>query len=501
MNPLFGLEPLDFIFLIIVPLVLLIVGLSSIVIHNGRRRRDLAIVAELSERIAGFRGRTMDNRPALEELIAEHPDGAVEQALSRLLREADLKYENRWLPPLEHELRAELLPEFAVMVERRMKLIPAFLAAGLLSSFVLFLAGKTESLAPAAWLPTAVAVLLSVIFLLSDKQGESRSKAAMATLMSSLAGAFPVFNDRAGVALLVEDLLSHESSMQRAFNDFNETARYLADAEFSAGIEKSVRQVMSQEISPPIKDSAKLLHELSERLIGEQREGMRNLAGEFSQAVAAELKSELNPIATELCQLSELIADTREFIHDSVAVLETSRQQNIGLNQELTESLRLMTVAKNDLANEMNEISANLEIISRTTEKMAAIYAGEEARLADRIKQLSSSMNSAFNTLVQALESSGKSLELAATVRSDQEGQNQALVASLEAVSNELNVVAESLSHSSQNFTRESGEYVNQTLQSFDSGLAEVVERLIFTASAIRDAVDALPVALRPNRE
>ena len=68
-------------------------------------------------------------------------------------------------------------------------------------------------------------------------------------------------------------------------------------------------------------------------------------------------------------------------------------------------------------------------------------------------------------------------------------------------VISELKEISETLRLSSKNFTQESAVYVNQTLKSFDQGLAEVVERLIFTASAIRDAVDALPVALRPGKK
>lgn len=502
MNPIFGLESSVFILLIIVPILIFALGLTLIILNRGKRKNELASIYELSEIIAQFSARSMNNSLALEELIAERPDAPLEQALARLLAESELKYEKRWLPPLEHELRLELLPEYKKAAGRRVKVVGALLLLGILTSFALFLGVKSTEVASAAfWLPTAVSVFLSAFYLILEKDADQQSEFALEEFKAAVSRVFPVFNDRAGVALLVEDLLEHEKSIQESFNDFKESARYLADAEFSEGIQKSVKAVMSEEISPPIRDSARLLHELSDRLISEQESGMQKLAGEFSKAVAQELKTELSPIASELHHLAALIGDTREFIHDSVAVLESSRQENIKLNQELSESLRLMTVAKNDLANEMNEISANLEIISRTTEKMAAIYAGEEARLADRIKQLSASLNSAFNTLVEALESSGKSLELAATVRVDQHEQNRALVENLDALRAEMSQISDSLSQSSKDFTHESSEYVNQTLKNFDSGLAEVVERLIFTASAIRDAVDALPVALRPNKD
>ena len=84
----------------------------------------------------------------------------------------------------------------------------------------------------------------------------------------------------------------------------------------------------------------------------------------------------------------------------------------------------------------------------------------------------------------------------------DEQGrQNDDLHERLSNLISELKEISETLRLSSKNFTQESAVYVNQTLKSFDQGLAEVVERLIFTASAIRDAVDALPVALRPGKK
>ncbi len=497
-----GLEPQFFLLFLVVPVLLLIFALYLLWSYGQRQRRELAQIFEATDLITQFSGRSMNNRLALSELIEAQPEGEVEGALQRLLDESELKYNDRWLPPPEQELKAEIFRDYLRRQRSLARLIPLLIVVAMLASALLFLLLPQGRIPTAAyWLPLVLGLVLAGSLIYSDRQYRRELESELEGLSYALGRAFPVFNDRAGVALLVDDLLAHENKLDESFQSFNETARYLANSEFAGGIQKAVREVMSSEISPPIRDSAKLMQELSKRLISEQEEGMSRLAGQFAQSVAEKLSTELRPISTQLAEINSLIAATREFIHDSVAVLETSRQQNISLNNELTESLRLMTEAKNDLANEMSEISGNLEVITGTTEKMAAIYAGEEARLSARMAELSDSMRSAFRTLSEALAANGKSIELATSVKTEQAEQNTRLLAHLQSLNEEINTLAENLAHSSRDFTQESSSYVNKTLQEFDSGLAEVVERLIFTASAIRDAVEALPVALRPNKD
>lgn len=160
-----------------------------------------------------------------------------------------------------------------------------------------------------------------------------------------------------------------------------------------------------------------------------------------------------------------------------------------------------MGQAKNDLANEMLELSDNIRVVSESSKAMSKTYAGEEYGLSEKIKQLAISMESSTTVLSQNLQGSSEILQLIHEMQDEQGRQNDDLHERLSNLISELKEISETLRLSSKNFTQESASYVNQTLKSFDQGLAEVVERLIFTASAIRDAVDALPVALRPGKK
>ena len=60
-----------------------------------------------------------------------------------------------------------------------------------------------------------------------------------------------------------------------------------------------------------------------------------------------------------------------------------------------------------------------------------------------------------------------------------------------------LEEMTRSIEKTSTDFTEKSSAYVQSTLQDYDSGLAEVIERLSFTTAEIREAIDSLPASIR----
>ena len=180
-------------------------------------------------------------------------------------------------------------------------------------------------------------------------------------------------------------------------------------------------------------------------------------------------------------------------------VLNASRDENIKLNEQILDSVGLMTVAKNDRTTEMAGLCDNTERLSLSTEKIASLYAGEEQSLAERINHLSDTLNHYSNLLNQSLTESARSLELASGFSQTQQAKAGEYSRKLDEQIQALLSIRDTLRQGTENFTVESDEYVQRTLDSLDAGLAEVVERLMFTTAAIREAVDALPVALRPS--
>jgi methyl-accepting chemotaxis protein len=213
------------------------------------------------------------------------------------------------------------------------------------------------------------------------------------------------------------------------------------------------------------------------------------------------LEDHLRPLNTHLGKLNELIAETEAYVGVSVQTLETSREQNIALNQEISEALRLMTLAKNDLANEMLDIRDYLEKIGDSTNRLARLYQGEDRSLSLHISNLANQISVFSDRLNASITESASALEQAAEMTKKQEEYGTGLLAHLDRQVQQLSEINRTIQDNTTHFTTESAQFVHQTLSEYDAGLGEVIERLSFVVAEIRDAIDGLPVALRLRGE
>lgn len=492
------------VFAIVLPFLLLIITL--IYMHRfGKLRRRLAPrVDEMQKAFTQIEDCDMKNLPEVDRIIEEFGQADLSEMWQSLKEDSLKRYNGRWLPPLEPVIDREHLCPTEIVTSLSLKPALTVASVGIFGAVLLYIYihGASLNFFPGlALIPLAAGLLLASYLANSSRDLGRELDLLYGDLRISIARALPVYNSNAGTALLIDELNAHENHLGAELERFHQTARKMAESDFSQGICESVRQIMQREVTPPLQTAASTLGDLARNLDRRQMTGMENLARQFSAEVSRSLAEQLNPLREELHALNDLMGSTRSYVEGSVKVLESSREENISLNRDITESLQLMTLAKNDLANEMAELSDNIRIISSTTEKMTSAYAGEEASLSEKIKQLSISLEQSLGVLSRGLQGSTAALQLVSELKSDQQKQHEEFSARLQHTIDELNEISETMRISSKNFTQESAAYVNQTLKSFDNGLAEVVERLIFTASAIRDAVDALPVALRPGKD
>lgn len=486
------------------PLVLVICGFIYQRKISAARAALADATEELSSHLEKMENCSMEHLPDVTEAIEALGQKRLSSAWQALKRASVLRYGGRWMPPLD----GLSISENFISAEARSALSysPSITIAslGLLSALFLYLFITISALGfqPAlALIPLVFACIIAAVLANGSFELRHELLQAQQGFRTQICEVLPVYDDNRGAALLVESLAEHEQRVNESFRDFQGIAQKMADADFGSGIYKAVSRIMKDEISPPIRQSANVLADLATHLDQRQMQGMESLAGTFSASVAASLARELNPLKMELDRLNHVMADTQSFVQSSINVLQTSRDENIALNKDIRDSLLLMGQAKNDLANEMLELSDNIRVVSESSKAMSKTYAGEEYGLSEKIKQLAISMESSTTVLSQNLQGSSEILQLIHEMQDEQGRQNDDLHERLSNLISELKEISETLRLSSKNFTQESASYVNQTLKSFDQGLAEVVERLIFTASAIRDAVDALPVALRPGKK
>jgi ABC-type transporter Mla subunit MlaD len=138
-------------------------------------------------------------------------------------------------------------------------------------------------------------------------------------------------------------------------------------------------------------------------------------------------------------------------------------------------------------------------LLAQTSERLTAQQSGHETTLAAILDELGGKLDKHSGQLGNSLEESARAAAIAEDLSARQQESARAVMELLTRQNNELIQTSEQLHTQIDHFTSSSEKYVDRTLQNFDHGLAELVERMSYTVSEIRDAVDALPGALRQN--
>lgn len=500
------------IFILAMPLFLLAFCLFAIgqTVKAGHRSAEqLLELEDIIEHAPHPQAKDTDKISARIDYLeqTEVKDPLLCSALTDLVHRSQDYHNNCWLyDPASRLNESDLLTthENHIIKGLYRKII---LLLGLLSTaaaaFSLFLVPKENFNTVVSLLLSSLvtAATLSYLLKLITQSVRDKINSRIMQMNRALLDNYPVFTEQIGLAKLSGRMFEYEQTIKDNLTEFEQTARKLVEGEFAQGINHSVRQIMSEEVSPPIIKAADTLSLLATDLTERQEKGMADLAAQFSAVVTGYLEDHLRPLNTHLGKLNELIAETEAYVGVSVQTLETSREQNIALNQEISEALRLMTLAKNDLANEMLDIRDYLEKIGDSTNRLARLYQGEDRSLSLHISNLANQISVFSDRLNASITESASALEQAAEMTKKQEEYGTGLLAHLDRQVQQLSEINRTIQDNTTHFTTESAQFVHQTLSEYDAGLGEVIERLSFVVAEIRDAIDGLPVALRLRGE
>jgi archaellum component FlaC len=201
------------------------------------------------------------------------------------------------------------------------------------------------------------------------------------------------------------------------------------------------------------------------------------------------LRTALGQTVRETARLHDQAIGETTRLHDQ-AVSDMARLHDQALSestrfhdQTVSESTRLhdQVVSESSILHDqaVSETAHLLDQIRQVAAGQQEASANYLAVLQEQVLQLGNGLQTRLAELLTAIR--GETREIS--------GQTTQLYSQ----THELNQMLEqALDH----FTRTSSQYVEKTLHQFDQGLAEVIERLAFTTTEIRDAVDALPAAL-----
>ena len=531
-----GLHILHWLISALLPVLLLGMAFYYWIVTHRVQNRSIAAVSQLSLQIDRLTGRTIDNLPAAASLFRQFAPESFSQAFERMQADCDDLYQERWLPDPRHYLNADTLLTPSGRNSLSWRPAASLLAAGLLGGMVSVLVQQiippphAEMALALIMLPLITGTALSILMAAQSRYIRSLLDHQLQALDVSIGRSLPVFNDQSGVASLVDSFLEYDRQMKDSLENFSTTAAKLGDSDMVDGIRRSIEQVLTESVAPPIQQSAAMLGRLATELTNRQENGMQDLAARFATALSSELAAHMQPVNKEIAQMGSLMTDVRNYIEYAMRALETVRQQSQVLLDDTRTSIQQSGEVRASMAADFTRMDDQIRQITESTSQMAALYQGNEQNLAGSLQtfgvQLDQNSRKLGDLVHEAIQSSTEA-RLSAEGQQIHAGQYLAAMQNqidqltgqlgkdlnrlIEQIRLETGSIAlhtadigarlgqldGTLRKTLDDFTRSSGQYVQETLGQFDTGLAEIVERLGETALEIQNAVDDLPSALR----
>ncbi len=503
-------------------------------------KRVSKALSYLTEDVNDLPGYSAANIDALAALATAADCEALSEGITCLRRDAIELHDGKWLPDPAPVLAPDNL--LTPLQENSLSLRPA------VSVFLIGLAATLASLITQINLPLPAGALnllftfapvtvglaggLLLALLAVQRRGKLRHRASQ--LNAAINRRVPTLGSQTGLAALVNAFLESDRQMAASLDSFNQTTSRIAESEMAAGIQHSVERVLMETVAPTIAEANQAVTTLAADVVNRQDKGMQDMAVRFASALSEELASHLEPIYSELSKLTPLMSDVKQYVDVALRSLQTARTEADTLARQTEASIGVLAQAREAFSQDSSAMSSEISRLAEATASMANVYAGNEQSLTSTVNELNQQMSSYAQALAGLVAESSRALreaQIAAQNQSKTSGQyiadmNTQVSRLTEGLQQEIGLLLQQmrqetgqltlqstginqrfqelnalLDQTGQQFAQASTRYVADTLQSFDDGLAEVVSRLANAANEIRDAVDALPQALRGNND
>lgn len=534
------LHPLYWLVSFALPLLLLLITLIALILAARSRRQIEKAAITLDQELSGLKNRDINNLPKLIPVFEQLPQTSLRRQLLRMTEDSQILHEGRWLAdPSDYLQFRQILPSGG-SGSLSARLPATLLSVGLLDSLAALLLTRQYTIPQVFSLPVLVltplitALALSLLLFATTREQRLRLQDHIQSVCRQIGLAVPVFGHQAGLSLLIDQFMRYDHSMHNSIQTFTATAERLAESDMAEGIQHSVEKVLLESVAPSIRESTAVLHTLSDELIKRQENGMQDLAARFAEALSAEIAAHLHPVNREISQMTSLMRDVKNYVDYAMRALENVRQESDQLLKDTQSSLQQMADARTALSEDFSAARGYLDRLSTTSERLAELQDSQENGLSATLQTLSDQLSRHSETLheqIQAATTAMQAAQQSADHQSDtadrqtrqlgdqidqlNSGLTQTIEQLLQQVSHESGAVAahaaeigqeltalnRTLSLSLHDFSQESSRYVQETLHSFDNNLAELIRRLSQATVEIRDAVDALPAALKQKTD
>lgn len=515
--PLFALAawlPQTF-WLLLAAVCLVIVGVSVYLLIQSKKFHQsfLQTISAITESLGTLERCRIENLEAIRDDVRSEQYPLITAVGEKLISDSDRLYQGKWIGDPTPLLKRERVLTRSQYRLSSAELPVQVLAVSVLATSLFLLIGLSGThnrnlIIQISFLPAlfgAVGALLLFFRAYRSRQNLDRS---LTHLAETITEKVPVFRELAGTAALIESFFRYDRRMADSISRLSSTVEAFTKNEMAKRIADNVRQVMEEQVSPPLQAASHALGDLAEELSRRQQDGMRELAEAFTAELSQALEEHLSPFYKEIAVLTQDLYEANKQSEAALSTMENYKQQSLDLQKMIEVSLNDLAESSRHWNNNLDGQQQSLEKLSEVSAKLADLQSGSEHNLTQELgllREKFSDVQDSLYEVMQALhlenqktsklvqdmsEHSDETLSgmsrltgLLVDQTSNIERQNTALTASLSSLE-------EGLNQSVSFFSSEMLKSVNRTLDEFDDGLAELSKRLSNTTAEINDAVN-----------
>lgn len=510
-------------YILIFSLAVLLIAFAISYVQNRKfvaaKLVSLGQVRETAEQLDSC---SIDNLNLLRQAAEKTTDERLDQAFQRIEKESERLYFGKWVPESKHYLSFQNVLPFAKRRGLRPEIALNLVVIGILATLVLVLiplVSSTPGNPALALLPLLLSLFLAVFTYLSNRKHSQLLNDSILDLKRAYARALPEYSEHSGTALLIDEFRQYDRRMAESATLLSSKVEQLNDHSLVEAVSGSIEKILERHIAPALTESNQALSKLCVELTDKQSSGMETLAQEFSASLATTITESMRPLEGQVKAYTDEVGHAKNSLALAFEQFDLYRQQAETLDSQVLSHIALL----DDQSKQWNEGLSGLrsvsESISANNQEMTKLQGGSEETLAGKLAMMAEAIEQFGRMNQDTMQGLREENALLNKLLVDTQTESNKVLSEYRHLTQRITISAmdiekhngeisenivklsSGLDDSVKHFTSQLQSGVDVTLSDFDSGLAELTERLSHSATAIRDSVARLVDAVSNGTE
>lgn len=348
----------------------------------------------------------IENLPLISGIFETAPR-RLSHAYEEMIQAGVDFYQKKWIPNPADFITADTV--FDSKTAKRIKgygflyysLLGILLAGAVMmtSSFLFRDPDQVASGILLGFLPLFFSVLFTLLFITEKLQNNNIAESSIRSLIQAISRKLPVFSDYNGLALLINQFMEYDRNMSRAVDKLTDQIDHFVMDGLTEAVTTSIERTLMESIAPSIERSTNAIITLSQDIVEKENNGMKDLAVKFSSALSDELSYQMEPLVKKICEVSNTLANSKNYLDIATQTLDTYRQNATELQNLTSRTLVEYEASKASFSQDVQTIAGSFNQFSQIAGDYNERIAAGQSQFTTAVKQLETNMQEGQKTL------------------------------------------------------------------------------------------------------